>query len=151
MMQKPSMTEIDRKSFLKYFKNENHETLVGFVVLGGVFGEGIDLLGDRLTGAVVVSVGQPPPTPEREVIQAYFNEHSRAGFEFAYVFPGFNRVLQACGRVIRSETDLGGVLLMDTRYSRRRYTTLFPSDWRPVYVRDAEHMGELLNRFWEAL
>ncbi len=148
MMQKPSMTEIDRKSFLKYFKKENHETLVGFVVLGGVFGEGIDLLGNRLTGAAVVSVGQPPPTSEREVIQAYFNEHFHAGFEFAYVFPGFNRVLQACGRVIRSETDRGSVLLMDTRYSRRRYTTLYPPDWRPVYVRDTTPMGELLKRFW---
>jgi DNA excision repair protein ERCC-2 len=149
MMQKPTMTEVDRKSFLKYFKHKNHETLVGFVVLGGVFGEGIDLLGDRLTGAVVVSVGQPPLTPEREVMQAYFNEHFRAGFEFAYVFPGFNRVLQASGRVIRSETDRGSVLLIDKRYSRKRYTSLFPSDWRPVYVRDSVHMREMLSRFWE--
>jgi DNA excision repair protein ERCC-2 len=149
LMQKPFMTEVDRNSFLKYFRKENSETLVGFVVLGGVFGEGIDLLGDRLSGAVVVSVGQPPPSPERDVIQAYFNEHFHAGFEFAYVFPGFNRVLQACGRVIRSETDRGGVLLMDTRYSKRRYTTLFPADWRPVYVRDTAHLEELLKRFWE--
>ena len=149
MIQKPSMTEIDRRSFLKYFKHENHQTLVGFVVLGGVFGEGIDLLGDRLSGAVIVSVGQPPPTPEREVIQAYFNEYFRAGFEFAYIFPGFNRVLQASGRVIRSETDRGSVLLIDTRYSRRRYTSLFPSDWQPVYIRDTHHMRELLARFWE--
>jgi DNA excision repair protein ERCC-2 len=148
MRQKPSMTEVDRRSFLKNFKHVNHETLVGFVVMGGVFGEGIDLLGDRLTGAVVVSVGQPPPTPEREVIQIYFNAYFRAGFEFAYVFPGFNRVLQASGRVIRSETDRGSVLLIDTRYSSRRYSSLFPSDWRPVYIRDITHMRALLERFW---
>jgi DNA excision repair protein ERCC-2 len=148
MQQSPAMTEIERESFLNQFKNENHETLVGFVVLGGVFGEGIDLLGDRLTGAVVVSVGQPPPTPERELIQDYFNQRDHAGFDFAYVFPGFNRVLQACGRVIRSETDRGSVLLIDRRYAGRKYTTLFPPGWQPIYVRNPGHMGEVLRRFW---
>ena len=102
-----------------------------------------------MTGAVVVSVGQPPPSPERELIQNYFEQRNQPGFEFAYVFPGFNRVLQACGRVIRSETDRGSVLLMDRRYSTKRYTALFPPSWRPTYISDMTQMTEVLRRFWD--
>ena len=111
LVQTPRLTEIDRERFLEKFSRHNASTLVGFAVMGGVFGEGIDLVGDRLTGAVVVGVGMPPPNLERELINAYFAEQYDAGYEFAYIFPGFNKVLQASGRVIRSETDRGAILL----------------------------------------
>jgi DNA excision repair protein ERCC-2 len=101
VLQNPGMGERERQIFIEQFSRENTATKVGFAVLGGVFGEGIDLKGDRLAGAVVVSVGMPPPTPERELIREYFEERRSAGWEFAYVFPGFNRVLQASDRSFR--------------------------------------------------
>jgi DNA excision repair protein ERCC-2 len=128
----------------------NTATKLGFAVLGGVFGEGIDLVGDRLTGAVVVSVGMPPPTPERELIREYFEENRNAGWEFAYVFPGFNRVLQASGRVIRTEKDRGSVLLIDKRYGYSRYRSMFPEAWRPVYIKRPEDLIPILVAFWKA-
>jgi len=132
--QETGMSEREREDFIGQFSHDNTRTLVGFAVLGGVFGEGIDLVGDRLAGAVVVSVGMPPPTPERELIRNYFDESRDAGWEFAYVFPGFNRVLQAAGRVIRTETDRGAVLLIDRRFGSARYRSMFPVDWRPVAI-----------------
>ena len=127
----PGMSEPEREAFLAAFAVEHGETLVGFAVMGGIFGEGIDLVGDRLIGAVIVGVGLPQLCVERDLIRDYFQEQTGAGFDYAYTFPGMNRVLQAIGRVIRSETDRGVVLLIDARFAEPRYRRLFPAWWQP--------------------
>ena len=148
LVQTPSMSESEREAFLAAFTRDNPETLAGFAVMGGIFGEGIDLVGDRLSGAVIVGVGLPGISPERNLIREYFNEHGGAGFEYAYTYPGINRVLQAAGRVIRTETDRGAVLLIDKRYGTFRYKYLVPRQWRPVRVFSDNHLKKGLKIFW---
>jgi DNA excision repair protein ERCC-2 len=148
LVQRPGMTEPERDAFLAAFSAEHGETLVGFAVLGGIFGEGIDLVGERLIGAVIVGVGLPQLCVERDLIRDYFERQSAPGFEYAYTFPGMNRVLQAVGRVIRSETDRGLVLLIDARFGESRYRRLFPPWWRYVRVRQAAGLSEFVSRFW---
>jgi Rad3-related DNA helicase len=123
-------------------------SLVGFAVLGGIFGEGIDLVGDRLIGAVVVGVGLPQLEVERDLIADYFQAATGAGFDYAYTFPGLNRVLQAVGRVIRSDTDRGAVLLIDARFGEARYRRLLPAWWRPVTVGRPENLPAKVRTFW---
>ena len=148
IIQAPGMSEHEREEFLNRFAKENHQSLIGFAVMGGIFGEGIDLVGDRLSGAVVVGVGLPGISLEKELIRDYFAAHHNAGFEYAYQYPGINRVLQAAGRVIRTETDRGVVLIIDQRYGTHRYRSLLPAEWRPVKVRSGEQLAEDLHRFW---
>ena len=123
------MKEEEKNLFLDNFKPYPQETHIGFVVLGGIFSEGIDLIGTRLIGAIVVGVGLPQISFERDLIKNYFDENAENGFEYAYIKPGMNRVMQAVGRVIRSEEDRGMVLLIDERYMQRRYQDLFKSEW----------------------
>jgi DNA excision repair protein ERCC-2 len=144
----PGMTEKERELFIERFAHDNSETLAGFAVMGGVFGEGIDLVGDRLSGAAIVGVGLPGLSPERDVIREYFNNSDRAGFEYAYLYPGINRVFQALGRVIRTEADRGVVLLVDSRFSAFRYRRLFPEWWHPITMRDNRQMERELKGFW---
>jgi DNA excision repair protein ERCC-2 len=148
LAQQPGMTESERATFLASFASQPKGALVGFAVLGGIFGEGIDLVGDRLIGAVIVGVGLPQLCLERDLIRDYFQERTGAGFEFAYTFPGMNRVLQATGRVIRSETDRGVVLLIDTRFAQHRYRQLFPPWWQTARVRNSNEIREALRQFW---
>ena len=149
LVQRPGMSEPDRDAFLAAFAAEHGETLVGFAVMGGVFGEGIDLVGDRLIGAIIVGVGLPQLCVERDLIRDYFEEQTGAGFDYAYTFPGMNRVLQASGRVIRSETDLGVVLLIDARFTEQRYRRLFPPCWQPARVRSISDIRDTLRKFWQ--
>ena len=130
LVQTSGMGEVERAAFLAQFQADNAGTLVGCAVLGGVFGEGIDLVGERLIGVAVVGVGLPQVCLERELIRQFYATRGGRGFEFAYQFPGMNRVLQAAGRVIRSETDRGAVLLIDARFAQRRYRELMPTWWR---------------------
>ena len=148
-VQSPSMTESEREAFLERFRQSNGP-LVGFAVLGGFFGEGIDLPGEHLTGAAIVGVGLPALSPERDRIREHFDEAGGAGFEFAYLYPGLNRVLQAAGRVIRSETDRGTVLLVDERFAERRYRALLPPEWEPSVVRSPAELGTVLEAFWSS-
>ena len=148
LVQRPGMTEPERDHFLAAFSVEHGETLVGFAVLGGVFGEGIDLVGERLIGAVIVGVGLPQLCVERDLIRDYFQQQNSAGFEYAYTFPGMNRVLQALGRVIRSESDRGVVLLIDARFNEVRYRRLFPTWWNYLRVRLTSALGEAVLEFW---
>jgi DNA excision repair protein ERCC-2 len=148
LVQRPGMSEPDREAFLAEFAVEHGETLVGFAVMGGVFGEGIDLVGDRLIGAIIVGVGLPQLCVERDLIRDYFQEQTGAGFDYAYTFPGMNRVLQAIGRVIRSETDRGVVLLIDARFAEQRYRRLFPAWWQPARARDTAEIRAALAEFW---
>jgi Rad3-related DNA helicase len=118
-------------------------------VLGGIFAEGIDLKGERLTGAVIVGVGLPGITVERDLIKAYFDRKNRHGYEFAYQYPGVNRVLQAAGRVIRTEDDQGVILLIDRRYREKSYRDLLPNTWNPCRIDGDETFRRRLETFWE--
>jgi DNA excision repair protein ERCC-2 len=148
ILQTSGMSEPDREAFLKRFSDDNPQTLVGFAVMGGIFGEGIDLVGDRLVGAVVVGVGLPGISLERELIKEHFTRTLSAGFEYAYLYPGINRVLQAAGRVIRTEKDRGVVLLIDQRYARFQYKSLLREEWDPVRVQDTRQLADRLQDFW---
>ena len=149
IIQAPGMDEPEREEFLNRFGRQNHQTLIGFAVMGGIFGEGIDLVGDRLSGAVVVGVGLPGISQEKELIRDYFATHHKAGFEYAYQYPGINRVLQAAGRVIRTERDRGVVLLIDQRYGTHRYRSLLPAEWKPVKINSLSEFAEDLQAFWD--
>ena len=122
------MTEGDREEFLEAFTADG-SPLLGMAVLGGVFAEGIDLPGERLLGAMVVGVGMPMLCLERDVLSRYYEKRYGAGFLYAYQYPGMHKVLQAAGRVIRSETDRGVALLIDNRYFRGDYAALCPPHW----------------------
>jgi DNA excision repair protein ERCC-2 len=149
LVQDRGMTEAARETFLAQFSTDNPETLIGFAVMGGIFGEGIDLVGERLIGAVVVGVGLPQLGLERDLIRGYFDQHNGSGFAYAYQYPGFNRVLQATGRVIRTETDRGIIVLIDERFTHARYRSLFPAHWRKFQVIQSEgEIKDQLGRFW---
>ncbi len=148
VVQVPGMSERQREDFLARFETDNPRTLVGFAVMGGIFGVGIDLAGTRLSGAAVVGVGLPAVGLERELIRGYFAEQVEQGFEYAYMYPGINRVLQAAGRVIRTETDRGVVLLIDQRYGTPHYRDLLPAAWQPIRIPDPDRLAELLAAFW---
>ncbi|NOR15491.1 MAG: DEAD/DEAH box helicase [Candidatus Aminicenantes bacterium] len=148
LVQTPGMGEMERIVFLNNFSHQNSRTLVGFVVMGGIFGEGIDLAGDRLSGAVIVGVGLPGISLERELIRQHFEDTDIPGFNYAYLYPGLNRVFQAAGRVIRSESDRGAILLIDTRYARPQYGSLLPEDWVTQMISSREDMCQSLDRFW---
>lgn len=148
LVQSPRMSEEERLVFLSRFSCENNRTLVGFVVMGGIFGEGIDLHGDRLSGAVVIGVGLPQISVEREVIHNHFTSRDEPGFQYAYLYPGITRVFQAAGRVIRSENDRGAILLIDPRYSMDQYISLFPDEWSLRFVKDDSLIRSQLECFW---
>ncbi len=150
LVQTRSMTEAEREDFLARFSTANSRTLVGFAVMGGIFGEGIDLAGERLSGAAVVGVGLPGICLERDVIRDYYATVNRSGFEYAYQYPGINRVMQAAGRVIRSAEDRGVVLLIDTRFSSRRYRGLFPGHWQPRAVGAIRDLKLAIGDFWNS-
>ena len=149
IVQDPNMSDADRTEFLSNFCENPCRSLIAFAVMGGIFSEGIDLAGERLTGAVVVGVGLPQLSPERDLILEYFNRTKGLGFEYAYMFPGMNRVLQAAGRVIRTQEDRGFVLLLDERFLHRRYLSLFPNEWSHFRrVGSPEEASEVIADFW---
>ena len=150
VVQHGAMEEHERSAFLDRFSESNERTLVGLAVMGGFFGEGIDLVGERLTGAAVIGVGLPGLSPERDHIKNHFERERGAGFDYAYMFPGMNRVLQAAGRVIRSETDRGAVLLVDERFAQARYRALLPPEWEPTFVGDEQALRTALTHFWRS-
>ncbi|WP_217593483.1 ATP-dependent DNA helicase [Cohnella sp. GbtcB17] len=129
LLQRPEMTEEERAGYLSAFEADGGEALVGFAVLGGVFSEGIDLAGDRLQGVVIVGVGMPQPSFERDLMRSHYDAAGLSGFDYAYVYPGMNKVLQAGGRLIRTETDSGVLVLIDDRYRRAPYRQLLPEEW----------------------
>jgi DNA excision repair protein ERCC-2 len=149
IIQQPSMQEEDKESFLLSFQQASDRELVAFAVMGGIFSEGIDLVGDRLIGAVIVGVGLPQVCFERDIIMDFFHAKNNMGFEYAYMYPGMNKVMQASGRVIRSEADRGVVLLIDERFAGSRYTDMFPEEWRyNNKVKSPEQLETLLEKFW---
>ena len=130
ILQRPNMTKEDKDNFLQCFSEASEGCLLGAAVLGGHFGEGIDLTGDRLSGVIIVGVGLPKITPERQILSNYYSEKFGDGFAFAYRYPGWEKVLQAVGRVIRTEEDTGFALLIDERLDKPEYLMLYPENWR---------------------
>ena len=150
MVQGPSMGEAERKEFLEEFEKERDHSLVAFCVMGGVFSEGIDLKEERLIGVIVVGTGLPMVCVEQEVLKGYFDETEERGFDFAYQYPGMNKVLQAAGRVIRTPEDKGVILLLDDRFLRRDYMELFPREWEHFHMVNRNNVSQCIADFWES-
>lgn len=149
IIQENLMDEKEREDFLDKFNSDQDETMIAFAVLGGIFSEGIDLIGEKLIGAVVVGVGLPQICNERNIIREYFDLKNGLGYEYAYMYPGMNKVLQAAGRVIRSEEDRGAILLIDDRFTTAKYRRLFPEEWNHFKrVKNPEMIKFNLYDFW---
>ncbi len=149
LVQEQEMTLADQERFLSQFVPAPEHTTVGFVVLGGPFSEGIDLIEDRLIGSIIVGVGLPQLSFERDLIKDFFSRRQSDGYSFSYTYPGMNRVMQAVGRVIRSEKDRGLALLIDDRYLESRYRNMFKSEWAHYEaVITPDDLQALVNDFW---
>lgn len=149
LKQESGMTEERRRAFLSAFDEDDPSYLVAFCVMGGIYSEAIDLCGNRLIGAVIVGVGMPQLSTEREAIAAYFDEKYEMGKAYAYVYPGMNKVLQAAGRVIRTEEDRGVLVLIDDRFADPVYKRSIPKRFHGLkFVSDAKGLRMLLDRFW---
>ena len=146
--QESGMEEEEREAFLKEFEKERNHSLVGFCVMGGIFSEGIDLTEDRLIGALIIGTGLPQVCREREIVKEYFDKKGMDGFAYAYQYPGMNKVLQAAGRVIRTEADRGMILLMDDRFATISYQRLFPREWEQHAYCQVDSLAGQLQEFW---
>ena len=149
VVQSQYMNEEAREIFLETFEEEREGPLVGFCVMGGIFSEGIDLTEDRLIGAMIVGTGIPQVCNDREIIKEYFDAKNMSGFDYAYLYPGMNKVLQSAGRVIRTEEDKGVVLLLDERFLGRRYQEIFPREWAGFERCRLEDVQKHVEAFWE--
>ena len=150
-VQRRNMTQDQKEAFLDAFRADNPSMLIGFCVLGGSFSEGVDLPGGRLIGSIIVGVGIPGLSDERNIIRDHYADKYGCGYEYAYVYPGMNRVLQAAGRVIRTDTDRGIVVLLDRRYAEQRYIDLFPPHWEDVrFASDAQSLAKIASDFWKS-
>lgn len=149
ILQKMNMQEQEREEFLKRFQQETEGVLLGFCVMGGVFSEGIDLTGEKLIGAAVVGTGIPQIGCEREILKNYYDQKGHTGFDYAYRYPGMNKVLQAAGRVIRTMEDKGIVLLLDERFLQNAYRNLFPAEWSGYEICNVRQAGQRIREFWE--
>lgn len=149
LVQKNNMRELDREAFLEEFEKEENRTLVAFCVMGGIFGEGIDLKNDKLIGAIVVGTGLPQIGTEREILKNYYDENSGNGFDYAFRYPGINKVLQAAGRVIRTTEDRGIILLLDERFLQRDYDALYPREWEKRSICTLDTIEAEVKAFWE--
>ncbi len=148
IVQEQSMGEQKREDFLQRFQEKREGSLVGFCVLGGVFSEGIDLTEESLIGAIVVGTGLPQVCNEREILRQYFDKQGKSGFDYAYLYPGMNKVLQAAGRVIRTESDRGVIALLDERFSERKYRDIFPREWADVKRCNVRQVETQIQEFW---
>ena len=150
IVQERNMSARRRESFLSQFADDGKHLRVGFCVLGGSFSEGVDLPGRRLIGTIIVGVGLPGLSNERNILKEYFDGRCERGYDYAYTYPGMNRVLQAAGRVIRREEDEGVVVLIDDRYNTPTYQMLFPASWMHLqYAGNAISLAELVKNFWK--
>ena len=148
-VQTEGMTESEKEEFLEEFERQESGSLIGFCVMGGIFSEGIDLKGESLIGAICVGPGIPGVDLERDILRSYFDGYDRMGYEYAYMYPGMNKVLQAAGRVIRTEEDKGIVALLDKRFLSDGYRRLFPREWTDIKVTDLDHIREHVASFWD--
>ncbi|MBT9780134.1 ATP-dependent DNA helicase [Clostridium sp. MCC353] len=150
IIQETNMGETERDTFLKLFETGRKKSMVALCVMGGIFSEGIDLKADLLIGAIIVGTGLPMVCTEQEILKGYFEEHDKKGFDFAYQYPGMNKVMQAAGRVIRTVNDRGVIALLDERFLQNDYQQLFPREWdnyRVVRLNQVEHV---VKEFWDS-
>lgn len=148
-VQESGMKEARREEFLGAFLGKRDRSLIGFCVMGGIFGEGIDLKNEQLIGAMIVGTGLPQVGNEREILKQYYDEKNGEGFDYAYRYPGMNKVLQAAGRVIRTASDIGVIELLDERFLQGEYQGLFPREWEQRSVCRLENLDGYLREFWE--
>lgn len=149
LMQEQGMGEQDKEDFIDRFSEKGSDrSLVGMCVTGGIFSEGIDLKEDRLIGSIIVGTGLPQICTERELLRDYYDEKENCGYEYAYIYPGMNKVLQAAGRVIRTENDRGIIALLDERFISRDYERLFPVEWSDYRIVSNESVGQEVLDFW---
>ncbi len=148
-LQSPAMEEKEKEEFLQEFTEDREKSLVGFCVLGSIFSEGIDLSGKRLVGVLIVGTGLPKVCLERDMIRSYFDIHDKKGYDYAYRYPGMNKVLQAAGRVIRSTEDVGVITLMDERFLWRENQYLLPEDWDRYYEVNLQNFSSIVGEFWK--
>ena len=148
VMQSPYMSEEAREIFLENFEEDRANSFMGFCVMGGIFSEGIDLTGEQLIGAVIVGTGLPQVCREREILKQHFDEQGFRGFDYAYLYPGMNKVLQSAGRVIRTQEDRGVVLLLDDRFLDAGYREVFPREWGNYKLCRQENAAGFMKEFW---
>lgn len=146
--QSQGMTEGEREEFLKLFDNAA-DNILAFCIMGGIFSEGIDLANERLIGTIIAGTGFPQVCMDREIIRNYFDEQGMNGFDFAYRYPGMNKVLQAAGRVIRTAGDKGVILLLDDRFLNSEYRGLFPREWNDRKTANLNQIDNIVSKFWE--
>lgn len=150
-IQDTSMDENAREIFLAQFELNPTRTKIGFCVLGGIFSEGIDLTEDRLIGVIVVSVGLPQIGLEKDLVKYHFEEQGKEGYHYAYTYPGMNKVLQAVGRLIRTEKDKGVIVMIDDRFNSPLYSSLMPPEMND---RRCTHLGQIeeqVRHFWDEI
>lgn len=147
MLQQPHMREDEKEIFLQRFEQEG-QYLLGFCVMGGIFSEGIDLVGEKLVGALIVGTGLPQISYERELLREFYEERGENGFDYAYRFPGMNKVLQSAGRVIRTQDDRGVIALLDERFGYAEYKNLFPREWSEYSFCSRSNVRRQVEAFW---
>lgn len=148
IIQTSGMKEEEREEFLEAFVVERDSSLVAFCVMGGIFGEGIDLKNEQLIGVIVVGTGLPQISYEREILKNYYDAQNGCGFDYAFRYPGINKVLQAAGRVIRTVDDNGVILLLDERFLQPDYEPLYPREWKERIVCGIEQLEGYVEEFW---
>lgn len=151
ILQTQNMREQQREGFLQEFETKREHSMVAFCVMGGIFGEGVDLREDQLIGAIIVGTGIPQIGGESEILKNYFDARGGDGFDYVYRFPGMNKVQQAAGRVIRTLTDVGVIALLDERFLQRDNRRLFPREWEDVASCTLEQVDALLMAFWNRI
>ena len=149
VIQQKHMDEEERENFLRAFEMGREKSLIGFGVLGGIFSEGIDLTNEKLIGTLIIGTGLPQVCNEREILKSYFDQKGLYGFDYAYRYPGMNKVLQAAGRVIRTEDDRGVILLLDERFQREKGKEIFPKEWADCERCRLDIVEEKIRLFWE--
>ena len=149
VVQEMGMKEEERENFLAEFTKERERSLVAFCVMGGIFGEGIDLKHEQLIGAIIVGTGLPQISNEREILMNYYDNLTGMGFDYAYRYPGMNKVLQAAGRVIRTIDDVGVIELLDDRFLQSDYRGLFPREWENYEICTVDSVEEQIKKFWQ--
>lgn len=148
IMQNSNMNEQDREEFINiFYENKN---IVAFCVLGGVFSEGIDLKNDSLIGSIIIGTGLPQICTEREILKKHFENYGN-GFDYAYRYPGLNKVLQAAGRVIRTDNDEGVIALLDERFMEASSRKLFPMEWEDIRYINYDEAENVINEFWKGI
>ncbi len=149
VIQARNSDENQRKDFLAGFF-EGQKQLLGFAILGGVFGEGVDFSGDSLSGVIIVGTGMPQPSQENKLIESKLESKGYNGFQYCYQIPGFTRVKQTAGRVIRSEKDKGIVILVEPRFQRSDYQALMPEHWDVKPCNSTDEAKLQLVQFWNS-